>query len=121
MANATHHLAAAAYAAAAYPSETTALARRAVDRALALALLLSQSAEGVDLVSRGAQEVARVLAEQDARATAGALALAGRLVAQADPLGDLDTSPPHAALVEARAVYHEALVALGLDPLAVAG
>ena len=117
---ATHHLVADLIDSAAYPSEVTALARRAVERACTLALLLSQSAEGVDLVSRGAQEVARVLAEQDARATAEALALAAGLVAQADPLGDIGTSPLHESLAEARALYHEALVALGLDPLAVA-
>ena len=120
MTNATHHLVADLIDSAAYPSEVSALARKAVDRACALALLLSQSAEGVDLVSRGAQEVARVLAEQDVRATAEALALAAGLVAQADPLEDIGTSPLHESLAEARALYHEALAALGLDPLAVA-
>lgn len=103
-----------------HAAELTARAHAAVKRADTLATLLVLSVGGVENVSRGAREAVRDLLHGDIIATRNALGEAARLLAAADPLGCVDTSPDHETLTLARSAYHSALVALGVDPLTLA-
>jgi hypothetical protein len=100
-----------------HPSELTARALAAVEHADTLATLLALSADDFRKLSRDKQPTARDLAHSDLIATRTALGEAERLLAAADPLGCVDTSPAHETLSLARSRYHEALAAFGLDPL----
>lgn len=103
-----------------HASEVTSRALAALERAITLSTLLVLSTRGADQVSRGAQEAVRDLLHGDMVATRNALGEATRMLAKADPLGCIDTSPEHEALAKAKGDYHEALAALGVDPLELA-
>lgn len=103
-----------------HASEVTARALAALERAITLSTLLVLSTRGVDQVSRGAQEAVRDLLHGDVVATRNAISRAAQLLSLADPLGCIDTSPEHEALARAKGDYHEALAALGVDPLELA-
>lgn len=102
-------------------SEAAQRAVSAVETASQCAFLLSLAPEALRCLSGSTLAEATRQAEEDAWATAKALGEAARLVAAADPLGDLDDEDPaRTALVEARAVYHAAVAELGIDPLSLA-
>lgn len=82
-----------------------------------LAIAFSQAAE--DLRRRTGSGYAEALeyAHRDATAARDALGAAERALAEADPLGDLDSSDLRLELHEARAIYTSALAESGIDPL----
>ncbi len=98
--------------------EATALrtdaAAQAVKTAWGCACGFAGAAEDLDRhVSAEDRETAREMAWRDAVPTARALAEASRLLAESDPLGDIDDEEVLASVLrEARTLYHETVVLL---------
>lgn len=88
--------------------------------AIALANSLGLHADDVDGAPLAVRQAKAELLTEDLRDCAAALAEAARLLSHEDPLGDIDSSEAYRELSEARAVYHAALAALHVDPLALA-
>jgi hypothetical protein len=93
---------------------------QALCAAIALANTLGLHADDIEGATPAERQARAELLVEDLRDCGAALAEAARLLSIDDPLGCVDSSEAHAELAEARAVYHAALAALSVDPLALA-
>lgn len=98
----------------------TAAAQDAVKTAWGYACGFAGAAEDLDRhVSAEDRETAREMAWRDAAPTARALSEASRLLAESDPLGDIDDEEVLASVLrEAWALYRQTLVTLRQDAAA---